>query len=87
MKEKKELKRYKVGDRSKGRCTQCGLVETVFKIRDLPIGDEEENVVAVAKGILVGVCTKCGRRLQRRNKALGRFKRRWRRGRNRSGLS
>ena len=61
MKGKKELKRYKVGDRSKGCCSQCGLVETVFEIRDLPISDEEENVVAVAKGILVGVCTKCGK--------------------------
>lgn len=49
------MKIYKVGDRSKGICPDCGMVETTFILKDVPIKDSS----AIAKNILAGVCSKC----------------------------
>lgn len=46
---------YKVGDKSKGICGDCGLTETTFKIKDVPIA----NTNKVVKNILVATCDKC----------------------------
>jgi len=43
---------YKEGDKSKAICPDCGMVETVFMSRDVPI----KGTAMTAKNILAGVC-------------------------------
>ena len=46
---------FKEDEKSKAICLNCGMVETIFKVRDIPIHDTN----GIAKNILVGVCTVC----------------------------
>lgn len=50
------MKFYKENDKSKAICNKCGLVNTTFKIRDVPFSTKN----GCARGILAGVCDKCG---------------------------
>jgi len=49
------MKIYKEGDKSKAICPDCGMVETVFMSRDVPI----KGTAMTAKNILAGVCSQC----------------------------
>jgi hypothetical protein len=49
------MKEFKNGEKSKGICNVCGLVEIEFKKRDTNVSGLSEYV----KDILVGVCSKC----------------------------
>jgi len=49
------MKIFKEGEKSKAICPDCGMVETVFQTRDVPV----QNSKVVAKNILAGVCSKC----------------------------
>lgn len=52
------MKNFKVGDKSKAICQDCkSLVDTTFKLRDVPFSDGS----GVVKNILTGVCDQCGR--------------------------
>ena len=46
---------YKVGDKGKGICFQCGPTSTKFEIRNVPFSDGS----GIAQDILVGVCDSC----------------------------
>ncbi len=50
------MKFYKENDKSKAICNKCGLVSTTFKVRDVPFSTKN----GYARGILAGVCDKCG---------------------------
>ncbi|KPA12476.1 hypothetical protein MHK_007312 [Candidatus Magnetomorum sp. HK-1] len=50
------MKFYKENDKSKAICNKCGLVNTTFKVRDVPFSTKN----GCARGILAGVCDKCG---------------------------
>lgn len=49
------MKIYKEGDKSKAICPDCGMVETTFITRDVPI----KGSSTIAKNILAGVCSEC----------------------------
>ena len=49
------MKIFKEGERSKAICPTCGLVQTEFKKRDVPI----QGSKAKAHNILAGVCSVC----------------------------
>jgi hypothetical protein len=49
------MKIFKEGEKSKAICSHCGMVETVFQTRDVPVHGSK----TVAKNILAGVCTIC----------------------------
>lgn len=51
------MKIYKEGDKSKAICPDCGMTETTFMTKDVPI----KGSSAVAKNILAGVCSQCGK--------------------------
>jgi hypothetical protein len=51
------MKIYKEGDKSKAICSRCGLVETIFLTRNVPI----KGTSAIAKNILAGVCSLCAK--------------------------
>lgn len=50
------MSQYSEGDKSRGICSDCGLVETVFHTKDIKISQSNKLV----HSILAGVCTKCG---------------------------
>lgn len=47
---------YKEGDKSQAICEKCGLTQTTFRYRDVPLSSGKSNV----NNILVGVCDSCG---------------------------
>lgn len=48
----------KVGDKIEAICQDCkSLVNTTFKLRDVPFSDGS----GIVKNILTGVCDQCGR--------------------------
>lgn len=50
-----QVAKYTDGDKSKGICETCGLVETTFKFRDTPFRNFNRQV----KHVLVGCCDTC----------------------------
>lgn len=52
-----KVAKHTVGDKSNGICETCGLVETTYQYRDVPIRDHDDKVV---KHILAGCCDGCG---------------------------
>lgn len=49
------MKEYKVGDKSKAVCKDCGITETTFKVQDVPVSESDK----IVPNILVAICDKC----------------------------
>jgi hypothetical protein len=50
------MKILSTGDKGKGICHKCGLVETTFRYRDVLLKKSKK----IIPNILVGVCDNCG---------------------------
>lgn len=46
---------YALGEKSKAVCEKCGLVETTFLKKDVPVDDSK----VVVQNLLVAVCDQC----------------------------
>lgn len=49
---------FNEGDKSKGICQNCGLVETVFKVREVTFSNELNKKVIIPD-ILASCCVQC----------------------------
>lgn len=50
------MNNFKVGDKSKGLCPDCGITSTTFILRDLSIKGHD----VLVKNVLMGACDDCG---------------------------